>query len=85
MMSAQRDQLVQIRRIEAESSRATVAMYLVQERKLGSYIFRPLVSLAEMLGVFGRQERALMMIEPPGEPRVGGVLEIDNGVLVAVE
>ena len=25
----------------------------------------------EMFGVFGTQERALMMIEPPGEPRIG--------------
>ena len=38
-----------------------------------------------MLGVFGAQERALMMVEPPGEPRVGGVLEVDDGILVAIE
>ena len=26
-----------------------------------------------------------MMVEPPGQARIGGVLEIDNGVHVAVE
>ena len=71
--------------IEPKLSRATVQMYLVQERKLGSNIFRPLVSLLKMLGVFGRQEGALMMVEPPGQARIGGVLEIDNRVHVAVE
>jgi hypothetical protein len=35
--------------------------------------------------VFGRQERALMMIEPPGQFRRVAVFEIDDGVLVAVE
>jgi hypothetical protein len=39
----------------------------------------------EMLGVLGRQESALMMVEPPGQPRVGGVLEIHDGIDVAVE
>ena len=38
-----------------------------------------------MAGVFRGQEGALMMIEPPGQLRVAGVLEVDDGVLVAVE
>jgi hypothetical protein len=39
------DQFVEVRRLETEAFfAATVAMYMVQERKLGSYIFRPLVS-----------------------------------------
>jgi hypothetical protein len=38
-----------------------------------------------MLGVLLRQESALVMIEPPGQPLVGGVFEIDDGILVAVE
>ena len=38
-----------------------------------------------MLGVLGSQKRALMMIEPPGEMRVARILEIHNGVLVAIE
>ncbi len=39
----------------------------------------------EVLGVLRRQKRALVMVEPPGEPRIARVLEIDNGVLVAIE
>ena len=66
-------------------SRATVAMYFVQERKFGSYILRPLRSLAEMLGILRREECALMMIEPPGQARIGGVFEIDDGVFIAIE
>src|SRR5271168_5465123 len=41
--------------------------------------------LAEMFGVGGRQKGALMMIEPPGEPRRAGILEIDDGVFVAIK
>ena len=45
----------------------------------------PLWSLMEVLGVFRTQERALVVIEPPGQPRVGRILEIDDRVDVAVE
>src|SRR6266849_9038882 len=38
-----------------------------------------------MLGVFGRQERALVMIEPPGEVGITRIFEIYNGVFVAIE
>ena len=38
-----------------------------------------------MFGVFPAQERALMMIEPPGQARVGGVLEVHDGVFIAIE
>ena len=38
-----------------------------------------------MLGILGAEERALVVIEPPGEARISGVLEIDDGVDVAVE
>src|SRR5262249_23728498 len=41
--------------------------------------------LLKMCGVFRRQERALMMIEPPGDLRRAGVLEIHDSVLVAIE
>ena len=41
--------------------------------------------LPEMLGVLGLQKRALVMVEPPGEQRRAGILEIDDGVFVAVE
>ena len=39
----------------------------------------------EVLLIGGVEERALVVIEPPGEARVAGVLEIDDGVLVAIE
>ena len=38
-----------------------------------------------MFGVLRREERALMVVEPPGHLGAGAILEIDNGVLVAVE
>src|ERR1700722_2473524 len=41
--------------------------------------------LTEMLGVGGRQKRALMVVEPPSEFGRAGILEIDDGVFVAVE
>ena len=41
--------------------------------------------LLEVLGVGGREKRALVMIEPPGDFWRAGVLEIDDGVLVAIE
>jgi hypothetical protein len=41
--------------------------------------------LVKVLGVLGTQERALMMIEPPGEPRVGRILEIHDGIYIAVK
>src|SRR5439155_1636363 len=40
---------------------------------------------AELLSVGGRQERALMMIEPPCHLRRTGILEIDDDILIAVE
>jgi large-conductance mechanosensitive channel len=39
----------------------------------------------KVLGVLRAQERALMMVEPPGEPRVGRILEIDDGIHIAIE
>src|SRR5579859_5517561 len=38
-----------------------------------------------MFGVFRRQKRALVMVEPPGQLWVARVLEVDNGILVAIE
>src|SRR5579875_1086945 len=38
-----------------------------------------------MLGIGRVQKGALVMIEPPGEARVAGVFEIDDGVFVAIE
>ncbi len=41
--------------------------------------------LLEMRGVAGSEEGALVVVEPPGNARRGGVLEVDDGVLVAIE
>jgi len=41
--------------------------------------------LFEVLGVGGREEGALVMVEPPGNFGRTGVFEIDDGVFVAVE
>jgi len=41
--------------------------------------------LLEVLGVGGSEERALVMIEPPGNVRRARVLEIDDGVFVTVK
>src|SRR5277367_253365 len=41
--------------------------------------------LPEMFSVGGRQKRALVMVEPPGEQRRAGILEIHDGVFVAVK
>ena len=38
-----------------------------------------------MFGILGGQERALVMIEPPGQPGIAGIFEVHNGVLIAVE
>src|SRR5580700_509014 len=35
--------------------------------------------------IFRRQERALVMVEPPGQFRVARILEVDDRVLVAIE
>ncbi len=43
------------------------------------------VVVPEMLGVLRLQERALMVVEPPGQQRGAGILEIDDGVFVTVE
>src|SRR5208283_5022156 len=41
--------------------------------------------LLEVRGVLGREKRALVMVEPPGDARRRRILEIDNGILVAGE
>jgi hypothetical protein len=39
----------------------------------------------EVSGVGRGKERALMVIEPPRDSWRTGVLEVDNGILVAIE
>src|SRR3989442_12424435 len=41
--------------------------------------------LAEMFGVLGSEESALVVVEPPGAPRRARVLEVRNSVFIAVE
>jgi hypothetical protein len=41
--------------------------------------------VTEVLGILRTQKGTLMMIEPPGEIEVGRVLEIDDGVDIAIE
>ena len=41
--------------------------------------------LLEVLGVGGREECTLVMVEPPGDFWRTGILEVDDSVLVAVE
>ena len=45
----------------------------------------PAAVLAEVGGVFRRQKGALMVIEPPVEPRRGRVLEVHDGIFVPVK
>src|SRR5213592_4060207 len=40
---------------------------------------------AKMRFILRVQERALVMIEPPGETRIAGVFEIHDGILIPVE
>ena len=41
--------------------------------------------MLEVGGIGGREKRALVMIEPPGNVGRTGVLEVDDGVFVAVK
>ena len=41
--------------------------------------------LLEVGGIGGREECALVMVEPPGDLRRTGIFEIDDRVLIAVE
>ena len=78
-------QLRQVRRLETEP----VAGHCADEH--GARFERGIVHLAaaavlpEVLRVFRCQERALVMIEPPGEVGITGIFEIYNGVFVAIE
>src|SRR6266850_691882 len=79
------NQLVQSRLFEAVSGGDRVgnelcARLVIRIIKLG----RPR-SGSKVLFVLRREERALMMIKPPGQPRRRAVLEIDDGVIVAVK
>ncbi len=44
-----------------------------------------LVADAIVLRVFRREKRALVMVKPPGDLWRSGILEVDDGVLVAIK
>src|SRR4051812_22191503 len=44
-----------------------------------------LVAQAIVLRIFRREKSALMMVKPPGDLGRSGILEVDDGVLVAIE
>ena len=79
------DQLRQIGGLEAvffgnrigDELRAGFVSRVIELRRPGA--------VDEVAFIFRRQESALVMIEPPGQPRRRAVLEIDDGVFVAVE
>jgi hypothetical protein len=60
-------------------------------QKLGAgFVFRvekflALITQAIVLRIFWREKSALVMVKPPGNLRGSGILEIDNGVLVAIK
>ena len=58
-----------------------VAISLVQDLKLGIEELSVAVPAPEVGLVLGSQKGAVMMVEPPGQPLVVGVLEVHDGVL----
>ena len=62
-----------------------MAMKLVQDLKVGIVEFSVALVALEMGGIGRREKRALVMVKPPGNFGRTGVLEIDDGVFVAVE
>ena len=80
-----RDQVLEIRRIVAEFFARHGGDVFGAGAEGGIEKFVAADVVAEMHGVLGREESALMMIEPPGQAGVGRILEIDDGVDIAVE
>ncbi len=79
------DQIFQIRRVETEA----LAGHRGDEGGAG-FVARvvelaPAGIAAEMFGIGGAEEGALMVIEPPRQARIARILEIDDGVFVAIE
>src|SRR6185312_6773738 len=79
------NQLFYRARIEAK----LLLRHMRQELGAG-FVFRikellALVAQAIMLRIFRREKSALMMVKPPGNLGRSGILEIDNGILIAIE
>ncbi len=79
------NQVVEIRRMEAELFRRHRGDELGAGLERGIEKFQARCVRQEMGLIGGREKSALMMIEPPSETRAGRVLEIHDGVDVAVE
>ena len=76
--------------VEAELGLANVGKELgargvVRVKEFAARAGRVLLAGAEVLLVGRGEEGRLMMVEPPGDARRGGVLEVDDGILVADE
>src|ERR1700733_15090610 len=79
------DQLGQRLRIKSEFFGSDVSQKLRAGLVFRVVEFFAGVVSAKMLGVLRRQERALMMVEPPRQQRRTGVFEVHNRVFVAVK
>ncbi len=79
------DQLCQVRRVKSEAFPSHGRDVHGAGAETGVVHLAAAGVVPKVLRVLRRQECALMMIEPPGQARVGGVLEIHDGVHIAVE
>src|SRR5690348_16928329 len=79
------DQLAQRRRVKAKVLLADVGDELGAGAVAGVVELLGVVLLAEVLGVAGAEEGALVVIEPPRDAGIGAVFEVHDGVIVAGE
>src|SRR6185437_505156 len=79
------DQLGQRRGVELEALGADLGEKLGAGGAIRIVELLAAAVLAEMLGVGRGQEGAEMVVEPPGDARIGAVLEVHDGVVVARE
>ena len=78
------DQVGKLGRLKAEVLARNLRNELGARAVVRIVEFFPAVVVAEMLGIGRRQERALVMVEPPGEAVGGGILEVNDGVFTPV-
>jgi hypothetical protein len=79
------NQLLQTARVEAEVLPKHIDDELRARTVSGIVKLLPAVIGAKVEFVLAAQERALVMIEPPREARIARVLEIQDGIFVAIE
>src|SRR5206468_10690189 len=79
------DQFLEVGSCEAELRRADVRQELRAGTEFRSVKLPAARVAAEVFGVSRSEERALVMIEPPRQAVGAGILEVDDGVLIAVE